>query len=244
MNHLVFRLSMFFFSSLITSLSLAAELPDFPFVSATGQAEREVVPDIATVQLRIMSFDKSSDAALKTVNLATTAVTDTLLKYKVELNNIEASDIDKSAIRKRDPEFNNLQILGYEVSRSMTIKLDKLAHYSDLMSDIIVINHVSGINASFDVSNREQLEAELIQEASQNAKARAEHMAKGLDVKIHSVFAIAQNSDFAFGNTGFGPRNEKFMAMREFGGGEYRTAVFAPKSINVSQNINVIFKIK
>lgn len=237
------KIAVLILSCLISFGAIAADLPNFPFVVANGSAEKKIKPDMATIYLTIMAFEKESDQALKTINVTTTQVTDILTKYGVRKEKIEATDINKSTTRRRDPEFNALEILGYEVTRSMTIKLDDLAQYPEIMGNLIATNNVSGVRADFDISNRKTVEAELIAEAGADAREKATAMANGLGSKIQSVFAISQVSSFGDFVADFGARSARTMAFKTADGG-YETTMFAPETITVGQTINVMFRIK
>jgi uncharacterized protein YggE len=232
-------------SCLLSVGALAADLPKFPFVVANGSAEKKIKPDMVTIHLSILAFEKESDQALKTVNDTTTKVTDILTQHGASKDKIEATDINKTTTRRRDAEFNGLEILGYEVSRSMIIKLDNLAQYSEIMGNLIATNNVSGVRAEFDVSNRKAVEAELIAMAGADAKEKANAMANGLGTKVQSVYAISQVSSFGDFVADFGAGAMKTMAFRTAGGsGSYETIMFAPETITVEQTINVMFRIK
>jgi uncharacterized protein YggE len=230
---------------LMSFSAVAADLPKFPFVVANGTAEKKIKPDMATIHLSILAFEKESDQALKVINDTSTKVTEILTKHGVNKEKIEATDINKTTTRKRDAEFNGLEILGYEVSRSMTIKLDNLAQYSDIMGNLIATNNVSGVRADFDVSDRKAVEAELIALAGADAKEKANAMANGLGTKVQSVYAISQVSSFGDFVADFGAGTMKRMEFRTAdGAGNYETIMFAPETITVEQTLNVMFRIK
>ena len=232
-------------SCLMSFSAMAADLPSFPFVVANGVAEKKVAPDIATIHLSILAFEKESELALKATNDTTTKVTQILAEYGVGNDKIEATDIRKNTIRKRDSEYNALNILGYEVSRSLTIRLDNLTQYSDIMGNIIGTNNVSGVRAEFDVSNRKALEAELVAIAGADAKEKANAMAKGLGTTVRSVYAISQSSSFNNFIADFGATSMQSMVLsRAAGGGSYETLMFAPETITLEKPLNVMFRIK
>lgn len=232
-------------SCLMSFSAMAADLPSFPFVVANGVAEKKVAPDIATIHLSILAFEKESELALKATNDTTTKVTQILAEYGVGDDKIEATDIRKNTIRKRDSEYNALNILGYEVSRSLTIRLDNLTQYSDIMGNIIGTNNVSGVRAEFDVSNRKALEAELVAIAGADAKEKANAMAKGLGTTVRSVYAISQSSSFNNFIADFGATSMQSMVLsRAAGGGSYETLMFAPETITLEKTLNVMFRIK
>jgi uncharacterized protein YggE len=224
--------------------AFSANLPDFPFVVSVGSSEQDVKPSMATIQLGVTAFEQESDLALKNVNLASSSVMGVLKKYGVPVENVEASDIEKSTKRKRDSEYNTLDILGYEVSRSITVRLENLSKYSELMSDLVAINNVSGARTVFDILNRKEIEEKLMEIASKDARNKAEKMAESLGTKVQSVYAISQASNFSEFFATFGARSEQIMADMVYSEGSYNTVMFVPKSINIKQGVNVVFRIK
>ena len=79
----------------------SANLPDFPFVVATGEVQREVRPDMAKISIEIVAFDEDSDKAVEQVSVASSTLLITLKKHGVSANSIEASDIKKNTTRER-----------------------------------------------------------------------------------------------------------------------------------------------
>jgi len=230
---------------IFTTITNASNLPDFPFVVSTGIAKQDVKPDIATININVLAFDKDSIKSLDLANIASKGVIDLLTKYKINIKQLEAGDIQKSTKRNRDKDYNQLEILGYEVSRNIKLKLTDLSYYSELMNDLVSIDNVSGMNTQFDVSSRKKIESKLIKAASKNAQDKATKMAHGLNSKIHSVYAISQASNFdgffaTFGASSYSPESAYAMRQRM----ARNVAMFIPESINISQNINVVFRLK
>lgn len=62
--------------------------------------------------------------------------------------------------------------------------------YSKLTNELMDSNNVEDIESYFDFSKKDEIEVELIKEASKKAKQKAKNMALGLGVKINSVFAL------------------------------------------------------
>lgn len=232
------------FFLLFSQLTLAANLPDFPFLVSVGNAEREVKPDNATIQLGAMAFDVDSALALTNVNIATSKIMEALKNHEVPVANVEASDIEKSTLRKRDSNYNTAEILGYEVSRTFTIELEDLSKYAELMSDLVAVNHVTSARTSFDIANRKEVEAELVLSAGKDARENAVNMAESLGTKILSVYAISQASNFSDFFATFGATSEQAYLKYENVSRPAIPVVFAPKSINVNQAINVVFRIE
>lgn len=218
----------------------AANLPDFPFVISNGWINEDVTPDEAEIHIYVLSFSKTSKGALSTVNQTSDKIIELLKKYSISIDQLEATDVEKNIERRRDKDHNPLEILGYEVSRKITIHLQNLKNYSELMSDLVSIDNISEVSTDFDVSNREVIESKLIAKASEDAKNKADNMAKSLGASIDSVYAISQYSDFEEALTTFRARSYSVIA----GGKEQTTTMFVPKSIEISLSIYVMFKLK
>ena len=221
----------------------AANLPDFPFVIASGHAELKVKPDTATVSVQVLAFDQSSDKALSQLKAATDLIIEKLKAHGIALEQLEASDLHKETKRHRTESNQATEILGYEVSRNLIITLRDLRAYSELMSEIALIDHTSNIFTQFDSSKRKELERELSQVAGKNARENAEAAAKSLGSSVHSVYAISQSTNF----------NELFPGAGSYGSGQAMSfkyadneslALFAPETINLQQSINVVFRLK
>ncbi len=226
----------------ITNILYAGDLPDFPFVVSVGVAEQDVKPDIATITINVLAFNKESSKALETANIASEKIIKLFSKYDIDIKQLEAGNIQKSTKRQKNNNYKQLEILGYEVSRNLTLNLIDLSNYSELTNELVSINNTSGMDTQFDSSNRKQVESELIQIASINAKDKAKKMANSLGNKIHSVYAISQTTDF---NDVFGALGTLSLPRAlNFEMSSLKMQLFIPDSINISQRINVVFRLK
>ena len=224
----------------LSPFSFAADSPEFPYVVAVGSAERDLKPDRATIRFGIMAYEQESKSALDKVNLTTRRALEILKSYGIDADAIEATDLNKSTTR--NDEYEDLEILGYEVSRSLTVKLDDLSKYSEVIDNLAAEDNLIRIRSSFDISNRREIEAELVQQAGADARRNAELMCEGLGVDIHSVYAVSQISNFDSFYSKFGiSRHRVFNDMPIES--SHRTILFVPESINISQGINVVFRI-
>ena len=105
------------------------------------------------------------------------------------------------------------------------------------------MNHVLGVTADFDRSDREKVEAELVGKAGLDAKAQAERMAAGFGVPLGQVFAISMQ--------GFRNIGAKFGLAP--GSGYLRTALhrspskqealFIPSTITLKSSVTAIYRL-
>ena len=229
---------------MFSTLTLASTIPDFPFVTVTGESIRHVTPDKVTITFNVSTFNKDAkEAKLILVNTSSEVVK--LLKSNgVKEKSIQSFAIDKTVKRKRDENYNYLGVLGYDFFQGFEINLDDLESYPAIADALLEMNNVSQLNADFDYSKREELEVTLIKEAGLQAKQKAIHMAQGLGVEIDSVFAFNEEKSYqdlitVFGLTGetrFGETRRRVVPPSQ--------VIFIPKFIQIFKSIHVVYKLK
>ena len=230
--------------ALSTFLSHASTLPDFPFVAVTGQSSKQVAPDSAKLSFRVTTFHQSSEVANAQLTQSANKVLALLKANGIADKQITAFELDKSEKRKRDDNYNELEILGYDLNRRFEVEISDLTKYPALMQQLYATDYVHDLSTSFDTSTRDEVETALIGAAAAQAKKKAEQMAEGLGVKIHSVFAFNDNGSFDrfFATFGTGESITVTGAMMSDGEAAQQR-VFIPQSIEIAKTVNVIYKI-
>ncbi len=229
---------------LVPAHVLANELPDFPFVSVVGEADKDVEPDQVRISLQTLVFSDSSTQAVDQNRLAMNKVFTVLRDFGVDEESVEASDLRKREKRAKDDSHQALSILGYEVSRSVSFQLENLEHYSGLINALNAIDYITDVNSRFDTSERATIETELLQEASRRSRQKADLLAAGLNSKIDSVFGISQDRDFHTGVARFRYRVSGVQAMMAPPSDFKAMTLFIPKSIQLSQHVSVLYRLK
>ena len=231
---------------LLAALALeisASNLPDFPFVTVTGESIKKIEPNEVTLGFSVITFDKSASMAKNTLDESSNQVVKILTKHKVSMKDITSFEINKNARRSRDKEYNDLAILGYEFTQRFEVTINNLSKYSDITNELLAVSHVERFESRFDSTKREEVEIELIKNAAQKAKLKAEQMAIGLNVKLGSVFAFNDTGSFSSFFATFGIRSEaRAYAMQSMR--RDTTNIFVPQYIEIRKNINVIYKLK
>lgn len=221
----------------------ASNLPDFPFVTVTGESIKKIEPDEVILGFSVITFDKSASLAKNKLDESSNQVVNLLTKHKISMEDIISYEISKNAKRSRDKDYNDLAILGYEFTQRFEVTINHLSKYSDITNELLDINYVERIESRFDSTKREEVEIELIKNAAQKAKLKAEQMAIGLNVKLDSVFAFNDTGSFSSFFATFGIRSEaRAYAMQSMR--RNNSNVFVPQYIEIRKSINVIYKLK
>ena len=208
--------------------------PDFPHVMVSGQAKILVAPDIATIEFEVLAFGQSSSGALKQMQTQVLLALEVLESGDIPAEAITAYAVEKKVERARQGG-NQLEILGYFVSRRFSVDLDDLSSFNELITALIQIDNLTMEYATFDVADRQAIKSELTSQAAENARLNAEIMAGGVGAKVRSVFSVYVDQ-YSSGSGGF----------HLFSDGEAAgvpTTIFKPATIEISETLQVIFRI-
>lgn len=218
----------------------ADPLPNFPFLTVTEEAKLLVKPDMATLTFYIKNDHEKSEVAVANVNKTSLALITFFKKYHVKNTDIKSYDISKRVMYNRNQQNNVPK--RYEVSQYFEVTLKPLDNYQVIVKKLLETDDLQQFQSRFDVTNRQKLEFELIQQAGANARVSADNLAASVGVSVLSVFAINKDSNFNqfFATFGF---NQQGYAAAMRSAEATHTSVFLPEHINVSARVNVVYKI-
>ncbi len=168
---------------------LASDIPGFPFVNVTGEAEQEVSPDIARIGFEVLLFDEDPVKALFSMEKRSDELMTLFKKFGIENKDVVAYEINKRTLRQ-EKDYVELKILGYELTRQVMVTIHHLDKFDALMTQLIELKNVTNIQTGFDTKKRKELEAELIKKSAHKARQQADLLAKGFGTEISSVYAI------------------------------------------------------
>ncbi len=227
---------------IFTHATTASSLPDFPFINVTGEAKINVAPDTVTISFDLIAFEEDSEKALQAILIKGKKILGLCKESKIEASNITTLQLRKRTVRNRTTDRVNTGIKGYEVSQSYQIKIDDLSKYSVFVDKLVALNNTSSIHAGFGATNKNEILANLVLTASADAQRRADNLAKGMGVKIQSVFAVSEDKDFNSFSAEFGLGDNRIYASMEMS--DISSNMFVPKTILFTKNVSAIYKIK
>jgi uncharacterized protein YggE len=232
---------------LLPGLGMASGIPAFPFVFVTGQAEKEVPPDIATVNFGVQVFDEDPAKALSLVEERSNELMALFNKYGIDRKDVVAFEINKETVRERK-DYVALRILGYELTRRVTVTVRKLDKFDALMTQLIGLRNITNVRTVFDTTQRKDIETDLFRQAAQKARQQAELLAKGFGSEIVSVHAISV-SPFGFGVIdevfGIGSQYGAYSAAAKAESMERKAInVLVPSTIKLQEAVNAIYTLK
>lgn len=177
--------------------------PVYNSISVNGKGEAVSIPDVAT-------FSFSVTETAKTVAEAQSKATD---KTNAALKAVREAGIADKDIKTTSYSINphyeyqdsvcsttycrpgKSVLTGYEVSQSIQVKIRDLAKAGAIFTSIgaLDVQNVNGL--SFSIDDIEKVKAEARAKAIENAKTKAEELARQLGVRIVRITSFYDSSD-------------------------------------------------
>jgi uncharacterized protein YggE len=231
-----------------------AELPEFPFVFAAGSATTELPPQKAEISFTVKAFDATSDVALAAVKQTSANMLGFLASLSISNEDITAYAIDKDMVRERK-DYQELRILGYEISRRIKVALHSLDNYEKLSLRLLETEHVERLSAVFDRDDRDRIETDLVAEACVDARRKAEQLAEGFGSAAASVHAMSCAgfgtiaAKFGLGDhyseayAEYSPSDSGAFDLFAFEESDSEDFVYVPSTLEFKADVNVVFRL-
>lgn len=185
------RVAITFFSLLLAFVITPVNADAVRQVEVSGIGKISQQPDMAITSF---SFSQRAKQASQGKSLVDTQVTN-LLKLCEKLG-IKESDIQAARLTIY-PEYDykrNRELLGYRVGREVQIKVRDLEQYPRLLDGAVGIGATHSGNLSLDFSNRDSLENKAMLKAFNQAKQKAEMLAREADSKLGEVLWVSESA--------------------------------------------------
>jgi uncharacterized protein YggE len=227
--------------ALVTFAASASQLPEYPFIHASGNGFLYVPPDVGEIDFEISAHDADPAAARKVVEGRIAEVRALAAGLALPEGDVEIRDVRKD-LRKGEAQPGGAQ---YDVKCGVHIKVREIAKWQALVSPLIDMANLDGFMTGFDVSKREEVETALTGEAIKAARRKAEAIAAGFGRKLGPVSGVStgdmKNMTRAMGLAA----TEPARFNRPAGRGEYdRDALLMVTVMKMAQSVDVIFRIK
>jgi uncharacterized protein YggE len=121
----------------------ATDLPAFPFINVTGQAIRNVSPDLARVNFTVKARDASAEVAARTVSQRAQEALDLLTAGGIAAADIDAHEVAKEVVFERDLGVSSGPRRGaprYEVSRAFAVLVRRVSSWADIGTKLLDVD--------------------------------------------------------------------------------------------------------
>lgn len=183
--------SLFIALALAVSLSATANpLPREPHIYVEGSADVEVAPDVAFLSVLIEESRSSAEEAKRVVDERSRK----LIALSKELG-VTGTDISTSGFNIA-PHYDYVDgrsvYRGTTVSRTIDLTLNNLESYPALLKALIDSGVSRTLTHELDVKNREEVLSQARVKAMDDARQKAQMLARSQKVKLGGVHSISE----------------------------------------------------
>jgi len=221
-------------------------------ISVSGKGEVYQMPDIAELSFSIVAEAKTVAEAQKKVRDSMERIMEFLTQSGVKQQDIQNQNYNfypKYEWQQArvvcvnypcPPQPEGKQVLvGYEVHQSVGVKIRNLDDAGKILTGLGErgVTNLSGI--TFAVDKDEEVKAKARQLAIEDAKAKAEVLAKQLDVDLVRIISFNEGGDYPIWNYA---RAE--MAMGAGGGAPAKDAIIPTGENRYVSNVTLVYEVK
>jgi len=173
-----------------TSVFASSQLERTIYVK--GQCKKDVIPDRGSIHITVKTVNKD----LKIATAETSKKYNSFLARvkQMKLRNVELATSAMSIHRQTKWSKSSQVFVGYRVESSLSIKtsqIEKLAEVFKLASDM-KIDNVGALNMYLSEKLSKSTQEDCIDVAVQDAKRKANRIAKAANVKIQKILSISE----------------------------------------------------
>lgn len=225
----------------------AAPVPDYPFLHVTGSAFLSAVPDIGALDVEMLALDADPAAGRATLETRVGEVRDLMRRLGLDPEDLQVREV-RQGLRKEasgagaDPAGAPV----YELRCDVHINVRNLAVWPQLAGSLFGKPNLDGFAATFDLSTREQFEDELVTQALQDARRRAEVMAAAAGRRLGPLMAATPDALKNLG-TALGLERAEFRQARDGSNARPQTdreQLLMIQAIRLRQPVDVIFRLE
>ena len=167
-----------------------------PHMTTTGEAEAEVMPDQADLDLGVRQERKTVDAATTATAEAATAIVAAIKAQGIDPGDIHTSfSVSEAFDTKKDEKTQAVSrtLRGYEAYESIAIRVHDIGKVGPLARDLIAKGANSFNGIAFSYSKARQKHQDLDTEAMRDALVQARIYTDAIGLKLGRVLQIGQD---------------------------------------------------
>ncbi len=216
-------------------LFVPQDISNMKTINSDGTAELAAPPDQAVIDMHIEVLRDTADLASSDSEQKVNAVTSALNNF----TGITVQTTGYSINKQEDWTPNGSVFKGYDAIYNLEVNTTEFNNVGKII-DASVASGVNGVdNVQFELSTsaEEKIRSTALQEASADAKTKAEAMAAGLGVKLGDVVSVSESNIYAQPVV-----FEKAVAMAA-SGAPVANLQIQPSNVQVTASITVTYKL-
>ncbi|MBJ7312273.1 SIMPL domain-containing protein [Rugamonas sp. CCM 8940] len=221
-------------------LAQASQLPDYPFVHASGTAFVHVVPTRGEVDFDVSADDAEPEAARAVIDGRIGE-----LRALVEQQGLSANDIEVKGVRREMQNGGEAKAEVYKLLCSVHIDVKDLSKWRALLQPLLAMKNLDHFSVTFGTDERDKIEMELATQALKDAQRRADTMARAVGKRAGAATAISSDQlKNLTSSVGLQTVNDYTNTNKQKGKQPEGGDLLMVSSLRLSQSLDVIFRIK
>lgn len=202
-------------------------------ITVTGSGRVKMKPEVARFTAGVQKFSENIDDALAQEKKATSAIVTVLKESGIKEEDVKTAyfSVWPQTSDYYEDNVRRTKISGYSVSNTVEVKLSDINRVSEILRKVITAgaNNVSGL--SFGADNPIEQENLAREKAIQNAKEKAEKIAKVAGKKLGPIISISES---------YSP----YPAYKLEGAGGGGGPAIEPGGLEVTQTVTTVFSLR
>jgi len=213
-------------------------------ISVSGTGEIFANPDLAIVDLAVITEGKTSTLALQENSSKMNAVIDIVKKQGIDEKDIKTTGLNiypRYEYQKQTvptggyyPPEGTRTLVGYEVQQTLNLKIRELERVGQIIESATAAGANQMNNLQFTIEKEDDLKIQARESAIQKAKDAAKKLADQLGVKLVRIISFNENYYLPY-----------FYSMKEtsgMGGGTTAPQI-EPGQNKISVSVNMVYEI-
>jgi hypothetical protein len=164
-------------------------------IVVNGEGKATASPNMATIDMGVVTQGKSADEALKTNNEVTVKIQQVATRHHIADKDIQMVIFAFGPIYKPDRGSQQTDIAGYSVGNHIQIRIRNLADLGAVLDAVVQTgsNRIYGIR--FDIDDPTGILSQVRIRAFQDAKRRAQVYSQAAGVRVANVRMIKEETE-------------------------------------------------
>jgi len=205
-------------------------------ISVSGSSKLDAMPDQAEVYLRIETVSSTPEEAQSLNTARANKVIELLRANGLTDKEIETTGYNLDNLREW--ESGKLVEKGYRASHTLRLTIKNLDKVGSLMKLAIDngANKVDSVRFGLSDEKEKEFREELLSKATEDARNKADSLAKSLDTSVKGVISVSESTPYARPYYFYDKAMVETSAAAE-------TPMIQPESVSLTTTVNVVFEI-
>lgn len=223
---------------LLLSLSLV-HAADQRQVTVQGTCLKNTLPDRGSIEFFSESVNNDAQKAIATATKSYEAARESV--KKMNLKNLELSTIENSLQEDRTWENNKSVFKGYRARLGLRVYTSQIERLSEVLQTVSKqgIKNFGSLQSDLSPQKLQQEQEACLEIAIQNAKSKADKMAKAAGAKVGRVIFLQEGAT----SSGPVPRPMMMAKTMSFAGSEDAAATVDTKAETLSMSVTVSYSL-